>query len=255
MADQTEIYASIDTGVIAIDDDLFIPIRLELGLAAKNFHLAIQSPLRLRVADNTPEDDGILRGQDWDGRSDWARIVRSVRFQKTFVDGKVDLHGGELNGIHQGYGEIVCHYFNSIDMDHYHGGIDGFADVRGNGLELMLDDVIAPAIFTGRIFLAPFSWFSRRPLARRFQIGVYLFVDKGVPSRTLTSNNTRLVAAGTNINFVLVDSRKAALDTYVSLGAMDGDAGFHGGTVADVAISAKKSGVLQKLLRPQLTSL
>ena len=232
--------ASLDTGAAIVDEDLFIPAIIELGFAANSFELTLQGPFRFRVLDNTPKDAGTLRKQDWDERSDWARIVRDLQFRKDFADGALRFHAGELNGVYQGYGEIVGHYFNSTDMDHYHGGLEAAVEIRSNGLELLINDVLAPSIFVGRIYLAPIAWFSKRQIARRFHIGAWLFVDKGVPSRTLGRRDTGLVAAGMNTGLTLVQSKRGSLETYMSVGAMDGDAGFHAGFNSNVILSAPK---------------
>ncbi|MBN2719006.1 MAG: hypothetical protein JXX14_24375 [Deltaproteobacteria bacterium] len=233
--------AASDTGLTYIDDDLFVPVIVEMGLISKSVELSIQAPFRFRIMDNAPEDTGVLRQQDWDDHSDWARILRTLRINKKLSDGNIVFHAGELNGVHQGFDEVVSEYFNSADMDHYHGGVDASMSFRGNGLAVLLDDVVSPSIFAGRIFLAPVAWFTSHRMARRFQVGAHLFADKGVKSRTLRIQDTSLVAAGINLSFVAVETALASLTPYISFGAMDGDAGFHGGIVTDTAFSRKRN--------------
>lgn len=233
-------YTSADTGIAVVDEDLFIPLLMEQGFAYKAVDLAISGPFRFRVHDNSPQDTGTLRAQDWDTASDWARILRKFHFSKHLTRGELDAFLGELNGVHMGHQNLVSHYFNSVDMDHYQGGLDFNIDIDGNGFELLINDVIRPTIFAGRVHLAPMGWFSDHPLANRLQVGFHLFVDSGVPSRTMNTQDTHLVAAGGDVGFSVVQNEKVELTPYIVVAGMDGDAGFHAGATLRAAFSPKK---------------
>jgi hypothetical protein len=235
---------ALDTGVAGIDEDIFIPILVEFSIQYKSFELVLSGPFQLRLADRAPQDKNILRDQDWDDESDWARILRHMRFHPFLENGEIDLSLGELNGVHQAYGEIVSHYYNSTDMDHYHGGVSSLFQINGNGLSVLLDDVVNPTILTGYVFAAPIAWFNHGRLAGRLQTGLQIFVDFNAPHRTINRHDEVLLAAGGNISFIAIERNPGQLTTYVSVGAMDGDAGFHGGIVTDFVFSrSKKQGL------------
>ncbi|MBN2344493.1 MAG: hypothetical protein JXX29_01655 [Deltaproteobacteria bacterium] len=234
------LYTSVDTGLHVIDEDLFIPVLLEQGFTTGVFDIAVSGPLRFRVKDNRPDDLKVLRDQDWDDPSDWARIVRKFHFNKTFGWGTVDAFIGELNGVHVGYQNVVSHYYNSTDMDHYHGGFDLALDINGDGLEMLLDDVVIPSIIAARVYLAPLGWFSDHAWAKRLEVGMQFLADRGVDSRTMDIEDTNLVAFGGDIGFAVVDADAIKLTPYLVLAAMDGDAGFHGGATVHALFSKEK---------------
>ncbi|MBN2530958.1 MAG: hypothetical protein JXR76_31515 [Deltaproteobacteria bacterium] len=237
--DTPNVRIGADSGITLLDEDLFISVLVEFELGVDGFEVVLLAPFRFRVFDNAPSDNGVLRSQDWDDSSDWARIVRTLRFEHHFSHGSLELYAGELNGVHLGHGEIVSHYYNSVDMDAYHGGIKFFADYRGNGIEFLMDDVVDPSIFAGRVVIAPFSWFSSKRLAERFQLGLYFFADRDAPSRTIRYSRSALYSIGADASFMFAETKKAGFSTYVSAGVMDGDAGFHCGLIADVLFSER----------------
>lgn len=233
-------FTSCDIGLNIIDEDLFFLALLEQGFSFGGFELSLLGPLRLRIIDNTPEENRVLRNQDWDESSDYARIVRHIRYAKTWDNNRVDVYMGELNGVHMGHGELVSHYFNSTDMDHYQGGLLGYFSIDGNGLELMATNVIKPDIFSARVHLSPISWFSSHPWATRLELGGSLFIDNGVPSRTLHLENNNIVAGGGDLSVAIVNSSTINITPYLAINAMDGDAGIHVGARTEIQLSRAK---------------
>ena len=218
-----------DVGVAVVDEDVFISTRVDQQIAVGGFTGVLSAPMRLRVADRPPDDDGVLREQDWDSPSDFARIVPRLSFERVFSEGFVDLYAGSLNAVSIGGGELVSRYFNSLDMDRYQGGVLLRGAFRGNGAELMLDNVVSPSIVAGRLFAAPLAWFLRTPWAQRVEVGYTFGVDFRAPIRAVESGTRTISVMGGELAWRAVDRERITLRTNVLLAAMDGDLGVQAG--------------------------
>ena len=61
-----------------IDNDHFLSINVGTALSWGKLGIGVQVPLRFRVVDNDPENEGVLRKEEWDEVSDWTRVLRYV---------------------------------------------------------------------------------------------------------------------------------------------------------------------------------
>jgi hypothetical protein len=242
--DGFELHSSADVGMGSLDEDGFVLVLLEQGLSYGGFHLVLSGPLRFRVIDAAPEDDGALREQDWDEPSDFARIARRVAFEKELDDGIVDVYLGELNDVGIGHGAAVDHYFNSVDMDHYQGGARLDVGYAGNGIEFIMDDVVAPELLVGRARIAPFAWFLDGDWPRRLELGFALGSDIAAPRRVMAATDTAIVFGGGDVSLRVLDFEAFSLTPYVDIMGMDGDAGVHAGLAAAITFSKKNEIVL-----------
>jgi len=120
---ELELHSGVDAGFGWAGEDGFALILLEQGLSYGGFDLVLSGPLRFRIIDEAPEEDGVLRDQDWDEPSDFARIARRIAFARRWDDGELNVRIGELNGVGVGHGSAADHYFISTDMDHYQGWV------------------------------------------------------------------------------------------------------------------------------------
>jgi len=243
--DDFSFYSRFDTGIGGVDEDLFVLLLAEQGFRLRHLTLSLSGPFRLRVLDNAPDDARVLREQDFDEPSDWARILRAVDYRREWEDAVALIHLGELNDVQIGHGTVVSHYFNSMDMDHYQGGALLSVDVRGNGLEFFMQDVVAPAIIGGRAHVAPFSFFSQSPWGRRFQVALSLLTDTGVPHRTMVDGRRFILIAGGDAGLLLVDQQRFSLEARVDVLGCDGSAGVHGGLAAGATLSQERELTLQ----------
>jgi hypothetical protein len=228
------LHSSLDVGFGNVDEDAFALIYLEQGFSWSGLELVLSGPFRLRTVDRNPRDAGVLREQDWDEPSDFARIARELRFERDWDGGRLALRFGELNGVGIGHGSVVDGYFNSTDMDHYQGGALLAGEHEGNGLELMIENVVAPEIYAGRIFLAPIAWFSGDDWARRLTLGYTLAADISVPRHLPSADGTRLrrtaiPVTGGDVALRLVDASRVGVEPYFDVMVMDGDPGIHAG--------------------------
>ncbi len=237
-----EFQSVADVGIGFIDEDVFFLLLLEQGFNYKAVDLRLSAPLRFRIKDRDPADDGVLREQDWDEPSDYARILRRLTIEHEWDEGFFDFHFGELSGVSIGHGALVDAYYNSVDMDRYQGGAFLKTGYLGNGLELMVENVVAPELLMGRAFVAPLAWFSDKPVARRLEVGFFAGADINAPLRfdpEVTS--TVIPAIAGDLSFRIVDREKAVVMPYVEFGVMDGSVGFHGGASAHFTFSGKKN--------------
>ncbi len=229
-----------DLGFGFVDEDGFVLLLLEQGMSWKGLDIQLAGPIRFRVIDRSPGDDGVVREQDWDQPSDYARILRLVSFVHEWDDAAIDLFFGELNGVGIGHGAVADRYFNSTDMDHYQGGTLLKGEWRGNGLEFLMEDAFAPEILVGRVFVAPLAWFLDSKWARRLEIGYTLGADLAAPYRTLREGSTSIPVTGGDIGYRVVDEEWIILMPYVDVMAMDGEAGVHAGMATTWVISEPK---------------
>ena len=233
-------YSSADFGIGSVDEDLFLMLMLEQGIAVKNLKLVFSGPFRFRIKDNTPLDSGVLRNQDWDDASDWARILRSADYNQTLDNGRIDIHLGELNGVSMGSGSIINDYFNSIDMDYYQGGAALAVDINGTGIEFMMHNVISPGIFAGRTYISPFAWFSDNSLSRRFSIGFDFALDTGVDGQIVPQSNSTIFIAGGNIDFNFIQTRNIFLSFLVDVNGLRKSGGVDAGIGSSFFINRQK---------------
>ncbi|MCK9460327.1 MAG: hypothetical protein M0R80_11875 [Proteobacteria bacterium] len=243
--DGLKLHSGVDAGFGWAGEDGFALVLLEQGLAYEGVGLVLSGPLRFRIIDDAPEEDGVLRDQDWDEPSDFARIARRVAFAKTWDDAELDARLGELNGVGVGHGSVADHYFNSADMDHYQGGLILDAEYAGNGIEFLMDDVVAPEILAGRARIAPLAWFLDGDWPRRLEIGYTLGADIKAPRRVMGNSDTVIAVTGGDVSLRVVDLDVASLIPYADVMGMDGDVGVHAGLAASFTFSRKDEAALR----------
>ncbi|MEL6180918.1 MAG: hypothetical protein AAFS10_18300, partial [Myxococcota bacterium] len=133
-------YVGLELGIGQIDEDIFFAttataaFEFEVAKAAcrgwfpelgseppdacrSPLRLALQLPLRLRLADREPEDNDLIRAEDWDEVAEFMRVVRLAEYG--VPDDPLYVRAGELSGATLGHGTIMNRYYNVIDVDHY----------------------------------------------------------------------------------------------------------------------------------------
>ena len=186
-----------ELGVGQIDEDLFLTIELKFGMELPvpmlfcpheeltkcftRLRFGVLGPLRLRVLDEAPEQDGVIRREDWDEFSDYLRIIRYVEYG--YPHEPLHARIGELGPVHLGHGTIVNGYYNVITPDLYQLGIWGHVNTPFGGGGLLLDNVAAPSIFGTRLYARPVAFFDRQSWWTRLAVGTSLVVDADAPYR------------------------------------------------------------------------
>lgn len=243
-----------------IDNDHFLSINVGTALSWGKLGVGIQAPLRFRVVDNDPEDEGVLRKEEWDEVSDWTRVLRYVEWGKPTDWLYVRL--GVLSGTSIGHGTIVDRYYNVIDPDHYQTGAQVNLDLDVAGGQLFLDNLIDPNIFAMRGYIRPFKLANVLPILESISVGFTLAVDGVAPNAYITENDVRstpiltgdgelrteteaVTLFGFDLDWQVLSTDIVALTPYMDFNILGptGGTGFHAGLLSSFQLgSAVKLG-------------
>lgn len=211
---------SLGAGWHAIDEDHFIAIDAGAVLDFGAFRLGLHAPLNLRVIDEAPDDDGVVRKEDWDEPSEWFRVIRFVEVGER-NRGPLYARYGELVSADIGHATIVHAYHNTIDPDHYQAGLRARVDLGPYGAELLLDNLVDPEIWGTRLFARPFRIAgSQQQLLRRLAVGLSVIGDASAPAALRRDGGNRIIvddkrvidARRDNTAFLGVDLEAVVLD-------------------------------------------
>ena len=241
--------ASLTTGLswTQIGEDHFVAMKLGTTLDFGAFRVGIWAPLNLRTVDEDPQNDGVVRREDWDEPSEWFRILRFVEMGHP-RKGPIYARYGELVAGTVGHGTIIDAYYNSIDLDHYQGGLAFRLDLGPFGGELIADNLADPSLLGTRLFARPFRIATGATgLLGRLTTGVSIVTDLFAPTRAIldddkvqeisdvgipqaTREGTTLV--GFDIELPLLDSDELVVMPYLDLNSHIGaGAGTHLGVL------------------------
>lgn len=192
-------------------------------------YVGLQAPLRLRVYDSgTPQSDG-FRAEDWDEASDYLRVIRTIEYGRS--NSVVNARIGELGPISLGHGAIVRDYYNVVTTDHYQMGASADLNTVYGGVELLLDNVIDPAVMGGRAYIYPWAFVDTDSFLSRVALGLSVAADIQAPTQlqgdedasigvddtlnpvVLTDQSTSLM--GVDLEVALVDEESFSLVPYV----------------------------------------
>jgi len=187
-----------------LDEDFFLTIAPGALVRFDRVAIGVHVPLRFRVVDEKPEQDGVLRDEDWDEASDFTRILRFAEYG--LRGDPFHARIGELVGVSLGHGTIVDRYYNTVDIDHYQTGVEVQYDGWYGGGELLLDNVMDPNILALRGFVRPLSFVDVPPIFQRLVVGLTYASDCEAPSRVRTD------AQG---NALVTDDVELSVDTEV----------------------------------------
>lgn len=171
-----------------LDEDFFLTLALKLNFDRENWGVGFQVPVRLRVVDNEPENErgddfaGLIRREDWDEPSDFLRIIRYVYVGQADKKGPFYVRVGELSGLTLGHGTIMYRYYNGIDTDVWHTGINAAANIHAFGAEAVLGDAIDPYLAGLRFTVRPFKLaLGESFLLDKLVIGASIVADAKAP--------------------------------------------------------------------------
>lgn len=178
-----------------IEGDSFITIDLYNTLSIGPVSFGIWVPLRLRIIDADPQNDGVFRKEDWDEFSDWVRIFRFVEVNIGGANWRFRGRFGELDGESIGHGTLLGGYYNVLDRAHYQAGLAFSGALKWGGIEFMLDNLVDPAIFGLRLHARPASFFTQNKWANKAIVGFSLVGDARAPVRQLDTDGDGKVNA------------------------------------------------------------
>ena len=248
--------AAAQIGFASIDEDFFLELCIGAVFTTGKWRIAPRLPLRFRIIDEDPETEAIIRMEDWDEVSDWARLLAYVQYGAWGED--LILRYGELNGVTLGHGSLVNRYFNTIDIDHYQGGIYFYGDLGLVGGEAVLNDVFGPDMLGGRAFVRPFDWMKDGPLPIRglklaataaFDFAAPLAVDVGEDGLFPTPENEPVVLAdsffwmaGLDLELPIVSRPHLDVVPYVDVASLEMETfGLHVGSMFNIRFNPKSS--------------
>jgi len=236
--------ASVD--LAKIGEDLFLDLNFVYVFRPGDWRIAPRLPLRIRIVDRPPKSSSLIRQEDWNELSDFARLLAFVQYGA--ATDPIFFRYGELHGVTVGHGSLVNRYFNTIDIDRYKGGVYALVDLDIAGGEVMLDNVLRPEILVGRSFVRPFSFFEswpdplqwmkfgvtlgadfRAPLAIAEEEGGRIFTNPEWRPEVLASQVAGLF--GLDLEVPVVSSPHIDVVPYMDFATIQGrGAGFHLGT-------------------------
>ena len=145
-----------------VGEDLFLFLNLGTVIVADDWRVAPRLPIRFRILDEAPESPYVVREHDWDEASDWAKLLAFVQYGHQ--GDPLFVRYGELTGLSLGHGSFVNRYYNTVDIDHYQGGLYFQGDASLVGGELLVDNLFGPELGAARVFARPLSWIPKLPL-------------------------------------------------------------------------------------------
>ena len=243
-------------GISELGEDVFFELNVGYVFQLGDWRIAPRLPLRLRIIDNAPEQAEVVRMEDWDEPSDWARLLAFVQYGR--VGDPIVFRYGELSAVTLGHGAIVDRTFNTIDIDHYRGGVYFAGDAGFVGGEVYLDDVFHPEVLVGRAFLRPLMPLKDAPLpVRGLKIAVTVGADFSAPTAVdlgegglfatpehypRVLGDRVLPMFGFDLEFPVVGAPHVDVVPYVDFATLEFDTlGLHVGVMTNVRFSGESS--------------
>jgi hypothetical protein len=254
---------SADLGIGKIDEDWFVTTRVGFGFqlpvprvdcppteCMTALRFGVQVPLRWRVVDNAPENDGTLRAEDWDETSDYFKILRFVEYGKP----NEPLHArvGELGPVTVGHGTIVNGYLNVLTPDAFQWGLHTNVNTVYGGAQVLINNFVDPTIVGVRTYVRPWGFIDRDAFMHRLAVGVSVVTDNSAPLELrrdidgviaveagvapIVEEETWTTFTGLDVEFNLVETAMLSVTPYTDFNVHWGQSpGYHLGTMVRVA--------------------
>jgi hypothetical protein len=261
-----------ELGFSQIKEDFFITLNLRLNMDWEQFGFGIQTPVRMKFWDRDPKQDdwlGFIRREDWDQVSDFFRIIRYVYVGQWNKKGPFYVRLGELSNTTVGHGTIMHRYYNTLDANRWHLGLNAAVNVWAIGAEVLLNDVTDPWVIGSRVYVRPLQMIlggsntstasgesenednSEGSYWDNLHVGVSFFTDykapftiardpmtgglladeDGVPQ---VASDRSLFIYGVDIGFEVLETDILSITPYIDLnkiGRVDNGWGFHAGVL------------------------
>lgn len=238
-----------------IESDYFMTLDIYNTLRIGPVSFGIWVPLRLRVYDQDPQNDGYFRKEDWDEFTDWMRLFRFVELNLGGEHWRFRGRFGQLDGENLGHGTVLGGYYNVLDRAHYQAGIVLDTAIKYGGVKLMIDNLVDPEIFATRIHIRPASFFTENKWANKAILGFSIVGDGAAPTRLVDADNdgvvdtdddgviavenTFLTIIGFDLEYELIRNSLIDLVPYADLNIIADEksgVGFHIGTFFNLRI-------------------
>ena len=196
-------------GFTFINGEPFLRFQLqpEIDLGKVGFGLG----LVLLYSSSTDDEHTILAedGETWDDISTVLRVVRYVRYGH--LSESFYTRFGALDYATIGHGFIMAGYSN---YDRRGLRLNLSTETKKAGVETIINDVGAPTVFGGRLFVRPLQQEEGGiPLLNSLEFGVTYLTDIE-PDPMLIPDGDPLIALGVDIGFPLIHNKSLRLDIY-----------------------------------------
>lgn len=248
-----------------IDEDYFVTLDLYNNMTIGPVTFGLHVPLRLRVLDEDPADDGVIREEDWDEVSDFARLLRFVELNLRGESWRFRGRFGALDGESLGHGTILAGYHNYLDINHYQAGLVLDVAIKYGGVQFMLDNLLGPELFGMRAHLRPTMFFTDNRWANKLVMGLSYVADTNAPvylagkpvaflpyrvnplvtavtddkKNLMVASSKNLAVVGIDFEYAVLQNKIIDLVPYVDVNFLfdlDTGAGLHIGTFFNVRI-------------------
>jgi len=237
-------------------DAHYLHIEPRIELLWNKFALSLQGPLNYKLydADTGTANIGKLRSKDWDEPSDYAKVIRFVKYGRK--DDRLYLNITTLSSSTLGHGTIMRRYVPNVDVDHKKLGIQFDVNHDYIGFQSTVSDILGPPVFGVMPFVRPFAPFSDNLLASSLSIGFTFAADTDAPVKLkriylpnyqfafpngkpyineqnrLQYDSTFLYIWGVDAHIKIVRTKYVDIKPYVDWSTMkDGGWGFTGGVL------------------------
>ncbi|MCK5149213.1 hypothetical protein KAR48_20835 [bacterium] len=166
-------------GMTWIDGEAYYTIGIapDLSFGKLGFGLNIQ------LLYNT--ETGKIRTMDWNSPSDYARLIRYIRYGHKGDPFYTQI--GALDRARIGHGYLMNFYRNQINYDERKIGLITDTDLGAFGFESLTSNLGRFEILATRVYARPI-WNSRIPILKHFAIGATYITDQDPDAHTATSN-------------------------------------------------------------------
>ena len=173
-----------------------------------------------------------FRVEDWDDRSDLARIARYVTFVRHAEregDVEATVAAGALGAAVLGHGTIIGGFASGLDVDHQRFGLQLRATKQRFGAEVVVDDAIAPRIGGLR---------GSMRAGDGGELGVSFAGDGSAPQMD-TTEAVSIMGVDASYRFSSDDERRAVTN-YADLVLVTGvGVGLHVGSAGELTVGAR----------------
>ena len=204
-----------DVGFGAYGDRAYSTVQSGVDIREGNLTLGLFGRVRLTLQEAGGEHPAI-RQRDWDEPGDFVHILRHVGYYRQFKTVRFSARAGELLGVTLGHGTLVRDFSNLGDLDHPHSGLRFRLDHDRFDLDLVVDNVIRPALVGGRLAVRPAASLPG------LEVGVTGVVDPTAPlAVTVDEGGFRAVDAAWNLQSHTQAVGLLGLDVEVMFGSAD----------------------------------
>jgi hypothetical protein len=261
-----EARVSLGFGVVLEDPAAAVTPQVAIDLrelAPVRFAFAV--PLRLRMADRTPDDRGVLRLQEWNEVGDFFALLSDFHYGDAHAFGRtgrvsVRIDAGRQRDVVLGHGSLVRGWANSLDVDRRRTGLavstvvaarllDQPADLS---LDLLAGDVAGSQILASRLG-ARWAGAGLGVSVAGDPTAPHALVETGTPASfeigsgggLRTTGPRGIVAAAVDLEYVATDHWRWAVGPYVDLAMLANlGKGAHVGADGEVRLGRRRGLVL-----------